>query len=91
MMERIVIEVDEKTAKKWKYASDDTKLNASRKINTILNYALEKDDAEMTKLLDKLGKEAKQNGLTLEVFQEIMELDEQTTKNLFGEEYHPRQ
>lgn len=90
-MERIVIEVDDAIAQKWKYASDNTKLSASRKINAILNYALEKDDREVTEFLDKLGKEAGQNGLTLEVFQEIMELDEQTMKNLFGEEYHPRQ
>ena len=52
-----VIKVDEMTAKKCNLASLNTKLNAFRKINTILNYALEKDDAEMAKLLDKSGKE----------------------------------
>ncbi len=90
-MERIVIEVDDMTAKKWKYATEDTKLNASRKINAILNYALQMDDREMKNFLDKVGKETKENGLTLEVFQNIMELDDLTMKNLFGEEYHPRQ
>ncbi len=90
-MERIVIEVDDMTAKKWKYATEDTKLNASRKINVILNYALQMDDREMKNFLDKVGKETKENGLTLEVFQNIMELDDLTMKNLFGEEYHPRQ
>jgi hypothetical protein len=90
-MDRIVIEVDETTARKWKLASDEAKRNAFRKISAILNYTLDKDDNELTVFQDKISKEAKQNGLTLEVFQDIMELDDQTMKNLFGEEYQPRQ
>lgn len=38
-----------------------------------------------------MGSEAEKNGLTPEIFQYIMELDDQTMKNLFGNEFHPRQ
>jgi len=89
-MEQIVIEVDEAIAMRWKFASEEVKLNASRKINAILNFALEKDDSDMVEFLDKIGNQAQKNGLTLEVFQDILELDDQTMKNLFGEEFQPR-
>lgn len=88
-MERIVIEVDDATAKNWNSATEQTKTLTSKKINEILRYALNKDKQDMFRLLDKIRNRAAANGLTPEVFQEIMELDNQTMKNLFGEEFKP--
>ncbi len=90
-MERIVIEVDEATASKWNAATEKTKTSTSKKINEILKYALNKDEQDMLRLLNKIGEEAAANGLTPEIFQEIMELDDQTMKNLFGEEFKSAQ
>ncbi|WKN43016.1 hypothetical protein [Tunicatimonas pelagia] len=84
-MERIVIEVDEATARKWDATSEGVKTSTAKKINEILKLALDKNGEDMTRLLDEIREKAASRGLTPEVFQEIMELDDQTMKNLFGE------
>lgn len=86
-MKSISIEVDEETAKKWDAASQETRAVTVQKLSQILKHALGQNQDELVHLLDKVQKEAALNGLTPAVFQEIMELDNETMKNLFGEDF----
>ena len=72
-MERIVIEVDDATAKKWKDASPEIKgqleKNIEKQIEILSRGA--KEDGFFT-LLDKISDEAVKNGLTEEILEKLL-------------------
>lgn len=75
-MERIVIEVDEITGKKWRLSSQKQKEKMSREINIRLAKKMADSKEEFKQYLDELGETMKQRGLTEDILQEILEEDE---------------
>ncbi len=76
-MERIVIEVDETTGKKWRLSSPQQKEKISQKINIHLAKELMNDsNEEFKRYLDEIGKTLQERGLTEEILQEILRDDE---------------
>lgn len=72
-MERIVIEVDEETAKKWRDASPEIKKRLEKKIEEILDkVSYEIKVARFEALLDKASDEAARNGLTEEMLEKLL-------------------
>ena len=72
-MERIVIEVNDATAKKWQDASPEIKGQLEKNIEKqidILSRGVKED--EFFALLDKISDEAVKNGLTEEVLEKLL-------------------
>jgi hypothetical protein len=65
-MDRIVLEVDDLAAKKWRNASKEKKSQLNSTINRILKKAFDKKEDDFWLFLDKVGKKAEANGLTEE-------------------------
>ncbi len=63
-MDRIVVEVDDISAKKWRSASKEKKSQLNNAINSILRKAFDKTEDDFWRFLDKIGKKAEANGLT---------------------------
>jgi hypothetical protein len=68
-MERIVLEVDGALARAWRNSSADVRSHYESKISDVLR---ELKEAEFDKLLDRAGKIAKENGLTEEKLNELL-------------------
>jgi hypothetical protein len=63
------------------------------KINSAVNMPLAKflkneKNSALFNIMDELSGEAKKNGLTIEKLGELMDWDEETIKNLFGETHN---
>lgn len=72
-MERIVIEVEDDTAKKWRFSSQKTKNKVSQEINLKLATELEANSTqEFREYLDELGKTMQERGLTEEILNDIL-------------------
>lgn len=72
-MERIIIEVDEATAKKWNEASPDIKSRLGKKFQNLMEMiSHEIKAAHFEALLDKASDEAERNGLTEEILQQLL-------------------
>ena len=72
-MERIVIEVDETTAKKWEDAPPEIKKGLGKKIEDLLErVSYEIKIANFEALLDKASDEAARNGLTEEILEKLL-------------------
>ncbi|HEY5391253.1 MAG TPA: hypothetical protein VIJ57_03975 [Hanamia sp.] len=72
-MERIVIEVDEATAKKWQDVSPKIKGQLEKNIEKqieILSRGVKED--EFFAMLDKISDEAVKNGLTEEILEKLL-------------------
>ncbi len=72
-MERIVIEVADATAKKWREVSPKIKIQFEKSFERqieILSQGIK--EAEFKSLLDKVGEEAAKNGLTEEILQQLL-------------------
>ncbi len=72
-MERIVIEVNDATAKKWREVSSKIKIQLEQSFETqieILSQGIK--EAEFKSLLDKFSEEAAKNGLTEEILQQLL-------------------
>ena len=63
-MDRVVFEVDDIAAKKWRHASKEKREQLNDTINQILKKALDKDEDDFWQFMDKVGKKAEENGLT---------------------------
>lgn len=73
MMERIIIEVDDETAKTWKDVSPKIKGQIEKNIEkqiAILSRGVKED--EFFDLLDKISEEAVKNGLTEEILEKLL-------------------
>lgn len=76
-MERIVIEVADATAKKWRLSSQQLWDKISEQINIRLAKELMADSKEEFKqFLDEVGKTMKERGLTEDILQDILKEDE---------------
>jgi len=76
-MERIVITVDDVTAKKWRLASEEKRNRISQKIDVKLAKELMQDSKEEFKqFIDRLGKTMEDRGLTEEILQDILNEDD---------------
>jgi FKBP-type peptidyl-prolyl cis-trans isomerase (trigger factor) len=76
-MERIVIEVDDETAKKWRIASSKFKKVISEKITNDLNFISENYKTEnFLASLDEIGEVLASRGLTEEIVNEILNSDD---------------
>ena len=71
-MDRIVIEVDEMTGKKWRLSSQKQREKISLIINIHLAKMLADSSEEFKQYLDELGETMKQSGLTEDILQEIL-------------------
>ncbi len=72
-MERIVIEVDDATAKKWQDVSPNIKSQLKKNFeNQIEIFSQGIKEAHFEALLDKASDEAARNGLTEEIFQQLL-------------------
>jgi hypothetical protein len=74
-MDRIVIEVDEMTGKKWRLSSQKQREKISLIINILLSKMLADSKEKFKKYLDELGETMKQRGLTEDILKGILEDD----------------
>ncbi len=76
-MERIVIEVADVTAKKWRMVSQQRRNVISQQIDIKLAKELMKGSKEEFKqFLDEVGETMRERGLTEEILQDILKNDE---------------
>jgi hypothetical protein len=76
-MERIVLEVDEATAKKWKDASTKYKKVISEKFSSDVDFVMETYKNEnFFEALDEIGARLAKRGLTEEIVNEILSSDD---------------
>lgn len=76
-MERIVIEVEDATAKKWRLSSQQLRDKISQRINIRLAKELMSDsEEEFKRFLDEVGKTMKERGLTEDILQDILKEDD---------------
>ncbi|WP_148038963.1 hypothetical protein [Proteiniphilum sp. X52] len=75
-MERIVLEVDSETAKKWRITSQHRKAQLAQEINLKLARDLSNTREEFLQFLDEVGKTMEERGLTEEILQQILRDEE---------------
>jgi len=72
-MERIVIEVDEATARKWQDVSPEIKKGLGKRIEDLLErVSYEIKVANFEAVLDRASDEAARNGLTEEILEKML-------------------
>ncbi len=72
-MERIVLEVDEATAKKWRKASPKIKNRLEKSFEKQIEIVSQSDkETQFEELLKKAREEAAKNGLTEEILQQLL-------------------
>ena len=71
-MERIVIEVDEATAKKWRLSSQKRRSKVSPQVNITLAKELADSKEDFVQYLDELRSTMEERGLTEEILEEIL-------------------
>ena len=76
-MERIIIEVADATAKKWRMSSQQLRDKISQRINIRLAKELMADSKEeFTQFLDEVGSTMQERGLTEDILKDILKDDE---------------
>jgi cell division ATPase FtsA len=76
-MERIVIEVTDDIAKKWRLSSPETKEKITQRMRIrLMKELLKENKEELFKAMDRIARTAKENGLTEEILQEILAEDD---------------
>lgn len=65
-MDRIILEVDDRSAKKWMYASQEKKEQLSKSIGQLIDKSLSSNDDDFWKFIDKISEKAASNGLNEE-------------------------
>lgn len=76
-MERIVIEVNDATAKKWRMSSQQLRNDISQRINIKLAKELMADSKEEFKqFLNEVGATMQERGLTEDILKDILKDDE---------------
>lgn len=76
-MERIVIEVRDTTAKKWRIASSKFKKVISEKVAADIDFVTENFKNEnFSEALDEIGERLAKRGLTEEIVNEILNSDD---------------
>ncbi len=72
IMERIVIEVDDDTAKKWRLSSQKRRNRVTQQVNITLAKELADSKEDFLQYLDELRSTMKERGLTEEILQKIL-------------------
>lgn len=73
-MERIVIEVEDATAEKWRAVSPKIKTQLEKSFERQIEILAQGiKEAEFKSLLDKVSEEAAKNGLTEGIFQRLLD------------------
>ena len=85
-MKILTIPVDDSIADNYYNAAAQDKMKMNSAINLVLTRFLKKNqNNELFSLMDELSDDASKNGLTVEKLGVLMEWDDDTMKNLFGE------
>lgn len=85
-MRIITLPVEDPIADGYNNAAPQQKTKINSAINMLLAKFLKKDqNAALFSVMNELSDEAAKNGLTIEKLGELMEWDQETIKNLFGE------
>ena len=71
-MERIIIEVDDITAKKWKYISTELRQKLAGEFRQIMKATLDKSEDEFWPFLEKVRKNAERKGFNDDVLTQIL-------------------
>ena len=71
-MEHIVIEVNNSTAKKWRFKNAETKHKISEQMDKIINIMLDKSDDEFWPILEKIRLEAENKGFNDNILNQIL-------------------
>jgi len=71
-MDRIIIEVEDNTAKKWRYTNPNTKKRISEKVEQILNILMEKEQEDFWPFLEKVREQAEKKGFNDEILNQIL-------------------
>ncbi len=72
-MDRIIIEVGDDTAKRWRHTTPQAKQHLYNKIDQLLRVSLLKSDDNFWEFVDEIRREAQANGLTEEELQHILD------------------
>ena len=85
-MRILTLPVDDFIADSYNSADPQEKTKINSAVNMLLSKFLKNtQNTALFKAMDELSDEAEKNGLTIERLGELMEWDEETMKNLFGE------
>ena len=63
-MDRIILEVGDRSAKKWMHASPAKKEQLSKSIEKLIDQSLSANDDDFWKFVDRISLKAESNGLT---------------------------
>lgn len=74
-MDRIVLEVDDISAKNWRKASAEKKNYLNNTINRIIKKAFDEKEDDFWEFLDRVGRQAQENGLTEEQLNKLLNED----------------
>ena len=74
-MDRIVLEVDDISAKNWRKASVEKKNYLNSTINRIIKKAFDEKEDDFWEFLDRVGRKAQENGLTEEQLNKLLNED----------------
>jgi hypothetical protein len=89
-MRILTLPVDDDVANSYENSTKEEKTRINSVINTLLAKVFKKKQNDrLFNLMDNMSSEAAVNGLAVEKLGELMEWDEETLKNLFGEDYPP--
>lgn len=71
-MEKIMIEVEKNTAKKWEESDAFTKQRISDAFDKFLNILMEKEEEGFWPVLEKIREEAEKKGFSDEILDQIL-------------------
>ncbi len=87
-MRILTLPVDDSVADNYNNAAPQEKTAINTAVNLLLEKILkEKQNTALFTVMNEISDEATQNGLTIEKLGELMEWDQETMKNLFGNTY----
>jgi len=88
-MKILALSVDDQVADAYNRAPAEERTKMNKLVNNLFAEAVRKNHLnKLFESMDRLASEAKTNGLTPKKLGELMEWDEATMVNLFGEDYH---
>jgi hypothetical protein len=88
-MRILTLPVDDSIADSYYNAAPQEKTKINSAVNLLLAKFLKKQqNTALFTMVDEMSDEAAKNGITIEKLGELMEWDDDTMKNLFGEDYH---
>lgn len=87
-MKILALPVDDTIADGYNNAAPEYKAKINSAINLVLAKLLKPNrNSELFEIMEDLSDEAGRNGMTIKTLAELMEWDDDTVKNLFGEAY----